>query len=198
MEPLGIEGAWSTKGPIHRDERGSFREWFREDEFRATTGYRLPLAQANFSISRQHVVRGIHFADVPPGQAKYVTCAVGAILDVVVDVRVGSPTFGAVIEEMLSASANKALFLAEGLGHAWVPLTPSATMIYICSQPYTPASEHAVLPTDPALDIGWPTLVPVLSEKDATAPTLDQAQRQGILPDYDTCVKYAAQRLAQE
>ena len=94
MRSLGIEGAWALEPKVFPDERGSFHEWYRGAEFREATGYDLSLAQANCSVSRWGVLRGVHFSDVPPGQAKYVTCLRGAVLDVVVDIRVGSPTFG--------------------------------------------------------------------------------------------------------
>ena len=93
MESLSIDGAWAFTPPIHRDDRGSFHEWYRGGELAESLGYRLDIAQANCSVSRRGVIRGIHFADVPPGQAKYVSCVAGAILDVVVDLRAGSPTF---------------------------------------------------------------------------------------------------------
>jgi dTDP-4-dehydrorhamnose 3,5-epimerase len=191
MEPLGIEGAWATTRPVHEDNRGSFREWFRFEEFTGATGYRFQLAQANCSVSHQRVIRGVHFADVPPGQAKYVACADGVVLDVIVDVRVGSPTFGKWVAEKLD-TGGRSVFLSEGLGHAWTPLTPSATMIYLCSEPYAPASERAVNPLDPAIGIDWPMVAPFLSPKDNKAPSLAEAERQGILPDYDACMKYRA------
>src|SRR5499427_8051215 len=93
MDPLSIEGAWVVTPPVHSDARGSFLELFRGDELFGVLGYRMEIAQANCSVSRQGVIRGVHFADVPPGQAKYVSCVSGAILDAVVDLRVGSPTF---------------------------------------------------------------------------------------------------------
>ena len=93
MKALDIDGAWLFAPQIHGDRRGSFLEWFRDAEFSADVGHRMGLAQANCSVSRRGVIRGIHYADVPPGQAKYVTCVAGAIQDVVVDLRTGSPGF---------------------------------------------------------------------------------------------------------
>ena len=119
MEPLGIEGAWYAAPKVTTDERGSFREWFEAGDFMAETGRSLRLAQANCSTSNRGVIRGIHFTAVPPGQAKYVTCVQGAILDVVVDVRTGSPTFGKWAAVLLDESGG-AVFISEGLGHAWM------------------------------------------------------------------------------
>jgi dTDP-4-dehydrorhamnose 3,5-epimerase len=93
VESLGIDGAWSFTPRIQRDSRGDFHEWFRGAEMPCNLGYRFGLAQAICSASHSGVIRGIHFTEVPPGQAKYVLCAAGTIIDVVVDLRVGSPGF---------------------------------------------------------------------------------------------------------
>jgi len=192
VNPLGIEGAWVFTPQVHSDDRGSFAEAFRGAEFAADLGYRLDVAQANCSVSRRGVIRGIHYADVPPGQAKYVTCVAGAILDVVVDLRTGSPSFGKWEAVPLDAGTRRAVFLAEGLGHAFMALTDDATALYLCSTPYAPGREHGVDPLDPAIGIAWPLdTEPVLSEKDAAAPTLDEALRAGLLPSYQECAGYA-------
>jgi dTDP-4-dehydrorhamnose 3,5-epimerase len=193
VKPLGIEGAWVYEPQVHDDDRGSFAETFRSAEFAADLGYRLDVAQVNCSVSRRGVIRGIHYADVPPGQAKYVTCAAGAILDVIVDLRAGSPSFGKWEAVQLDAATRRAVFLAEGLGHAFTALTDGATALYLCSTPYAPGREHGVHPLDPEIGIAWPAdegWTPVLSEKDAAAPTLAQALRAGQLPRYDDCTAY--------
>ena len=195
MEALSIEGAWLFTPSIHGDDRGVFLEAFRGAEFAADLGYRLDVAQVNTSVSKRGVIRGIHYADVPPGQAKYVTCVEGAILDVVVDLRAGSPTFGSWETVRLDDEGRKALFLAEGLGHGFQALSDSATVLYLCSTPYAPGREHGVNPLDPAIGIGWPLETddgPMLSEKDAAAPTLDEALRAGQLPEYADCIEYRA------
>jgi dTDP-4-dehydrorhamnose 3,5-epimerase len=192
MDSLGIEGAWVSTPHVHHDSRGSFLENYRDDELAAGTGYRLGIAQVNCSVSQRGVVRGIHFADVPPGQAKYVSCVRGAVIDVVVDLRVGSAGFGEWKAIQLDDQDRKSLFIAEGLGHAFMALTDECTVIYMCSTPYAPDREHGLHPLDPALGIRWPRDVePVLSAKDATAPTLAQALSDGMLPSYADCVAYA-------
>ena len=197
MERLGIDGAGLLTPQIHRDGRGSFLEWFRGDEFANTLGHRLDVAQANCSVSRRGVIRGIHFADVPPGQAKYVTCVSGAVLDVAVDLRVGSPTFGRWESVQLDDEARCALYLAEGLGHAFMALTDGAMVLYLCTTPYAPTREHGVHPLDPAIGIAWPGHIDViLSEKDAAAPDLVEAQELDLLPDYGECIGYRG-RLAR-
>lgn len=194
MESLGIDGAWVLNPRIHRDDRGSFLEWYRGDELAASLGYRPEVAQANCSVSRRGVIRGVHFADVPPGQAKYVTCVNGAVLDVAADLRAGSPTFGRWEAVQLDDESRRAVYLAEGLGHAFMALTGEATVLYLCSAPYAPGREHGVHPLDPGLGIRWPGQAEaVLSGKDAAAPGLADALAQGLLPDYAECVRYTAQ-----
>ncbi len=193
MEALDIDGAWLFAPQIHGDDRGSFLEWFRDAEFREDLGYRMDVAQANCSVSRRGVIRGIHFADVPPGQAKYVTCASGAIMDVVVDLRLGSPGFGRWQAVRLDDETRRALYLSEGLGHAFVALSDQATVLYLCSTPYAPDREHSVHPMDPAIGIAWPAdIAAVLSGKDASAPSLAEAESAGLLPGYGECQAYIA------
>ncbi len=191
MEPIGIGGAWTFTPAVHRDERGYFLEWFRARELAESLGYSLEIAQANCSVSRRGVIRGVHFASVPPGQAKYVTCVSGTVLDVIVDVRVGSPSYGRWEGVCLDDTSRRAVFLSEGLGHAFTALSEEATVIYLCSTPYSPGREHGVHPLDPAIGIEWPAgTPPMLSPKDAAAPTLEQARDAGLLPTYADCEAY--------
>jgi dTDP-4-dehydrorhamnose 3,5-epimerase len=193
MEPLKIDGAWAFTPRIHGDRRGSFLEWFKDAELRADVGHSIQVAQANCSVSRRGVVRGIHFSDVPPGQAKYVSCASGAIIDVVVDIRMGSPGFGSWDAVRLDDESRRALYISEGLGHAFVAVSDQATELYLCSTPYAPDREHGLHPLDPAIGIAWPDdIEPLLSDKDAAAPSLAEAQAAGQLPDYAECRAYIA------
>jgi dTDP-4-dehydrorhamnose 3,5-epimerase len=192
VKPLGIAGAWVRTARVHRDGRGSFLEWFRGDELEDHLGYRPDVAQGNCSVSRRGVVRGIHYADVPPGQAKYVTCISGAILDVVVDLRVGSPTFARWDAVTLDDQARQAVYLTEGLGHAFMALSEEATALYLCSTPYDPDREHAVHPLDPAVGIAWPAdACIVMSERDRAAPSLAEALERGLLPTLQACADRA-------
>ncbi|MFE2214613.1 dTDP-4-dehydrorhamnose 3,5-epimerase [Streptomyces canus] len=191
MKPLSIEGAWVHEPSVFPDERGSFHEWFRGADFRTSTGHDLSLAQANCSVSRRGTLRGVHFADVPPSQAKYVKCVRGAVLDAVVDIRVGSPTYGQWELVRLDDETHASVYLSEGLGHAFLALTDDATVVYLCSEGYAPGREHGIHPLDPELGIEWPADVePLLSDKDAAAPTLAEAATQGLLPRYEDCVAY--------
>jgi dTDP-4-dehydrorhamnose 3,5-epimerase len=140
----------------------------------------------------------VHFCDVPPGQAKYIYCPQGALLDVAVDVRVGSPTFSHWAAVRLDTDTYRALYLAEGIGHAFVALTDDTVMAYLCSTGYHPGAEHTVNPLDPALALPWPAeLDAVLSDRDRAAPTLAQAQAAGLLPRWADCqAHYARLRAA--
>ncbi|AZK96996.1 MULTISPECIES: dTDP-4-dehydrorhamnose 3,5-epimerase family protein [Streptomyces] len=191
MRPLGIEGAWVDDPRVHSDRRGRFHEWFKAGPFHELTGHRLELEQANCSRSSLGTLRGIHCAAVPPGQGKYVTCVGGAVLDVVVDLRTGSPTFGAWEAVRLDDREHRAVYLSEGLGHAFMALEEGSVVVYLCSQGYAPEREFGIHPFDPELAIDWPAdLVPELSEKDAAAPTLAEARGLGLLPSYEECVAY--------
>jgi dTDP-4-dehydrorhamnose 3,5-epimerase len=185
IRPMSIEGGFEITPVQHSDPRGTFLEWYRFDTLASMAGHRLELAQANLSVSARDVVRGIHFADVPPGQAKYVICVAGAVLDVVVDIRVGSPTFGQWESVRLDDEDRRAVYLAEGLGHGFCALSDRATVAYLCSSTYRPGHEHGIHPLDPELGIDWPAAVPLLSEKDAASPSLGEARATGLLPHYD-------------
>jgi dTDP-4-dehydrorhamnose 3,5-epimerase len=192
IEQLGIEGAFTWTPKQIGDPRGLFLEWFKEPTFREAAGHELHLAQANMSVSARGTVRGIHFADVPPSQAKYVTCVAGAVLDVVVDIRVGSPTYGQWQGVRLDTVDRRAIYLSEGLGHAFCALEDGSTVVYLCSEGYAPTREHGVHPLDPAIGIEWgiPADELLLSEKDAAAPTLADAQESGLLPSYGTAREF--------
>ncbi|GAA2242935.1 dTDP-4-dehydrorhamnose 3,5-epimerase [Streptomyces amakusaensis] len=191
MRPLGIEGAWVDRPQVFTDGRGRFHEWFKADRFRGPAGHPLRLEQANCSRSGRGVLRGIHYAAVPPGQGKYVTCVSGAVLDVVVDIRVGSPTFGTWEAVLLDDREHRAVYLSEGLGHAFMALEEDSLVVYLCSEGYAPQREFGIHPLDPELGIAWPDgLLPELSEKDASAPTLAEAGARGLLPTHEECLAH--------
>ena len=199
LRELDIPGAWEMTPRQHGDDRGLFLEWFGGAAFADAVGHDLALAQANLSVSAAGVLRGVHFADTPPSQAKYVTCARGAVLDVVVDIRVGSPTFGRWDAVLLDDVDRRALYVSEGLGHSFMSLEDDSTVLYLCSQGYAPGREHGIDPLDPELAIAWPTqgrdgrpLTPLLSDKDRDAPSLRQAQEAGLLPTMDAVADHVA------
>ncbi|MDQ3153903.1 MAG: dTDP-4-dehydrorhamnose 3,5-epimerase [Actinomycetota bacterium] len=188
VRALTVPGVVEFTPDVFPDDRGSFTAPFQEAAFTAATGHPMRLAQTNQSVSRRGVVRGVHFTDVPPGQGKYVYCARGALLDVAVDVRVGSPAFGTWDAVELDATTCRAVYLPEGVGHAVLARSDDTVLAYLCSTPYAPASERTVHPLDPTLALPWPSdLEPVLSAKDSAAPTLAVAHAAGLLPRWDAC-----------
>jgi dTDP-4-dehydrorhamnose 3,5-epimerase len=197
VRPLAIDGAFEFTPVQHGDDRGTFLEWYKADLAREVTGRRFDLAQANCSVSAAGVLRGIHFSDVPPGQAKYVTCVRGAAFDVVVDIRVGSPTFGQWDSVLLDDVDRRQVFISEGLGHAFMSLADGSTVVYLCSTGYAPGREHGIDPFDPAIGITWPTtahhespIEPQLSDKDLAAPTLAEAEAASLLPHLSATLDY--------
>ncbi|WP_018601793.1 dTDP-4-dehydrorhamnose 3,5-epimerase family protein [Mycobacterium sp. 155] len=181
---LKVPGAWELTPRLHSDSRGIFFEWFTASGFSGFTGHEFDLRQANCSVSAAGVLRGVHFAELPPSQAKYVTCVRGAVFDVVVDIRVGSPTYGQWDSVLLDDRDRRSVYLSEGLGHAFLALEDDSTVMYLCSAPYVPEREHTILATD--LGIEWPDGHElVISERDAAAPTLDEVRAAGLLPTWE-------------
>jgi dTDP-4-dehydrorhamnose 3,5-epimerase len=191
VQKLAVPGAWRFTPSVFPDPRGAFAAPFQGEAFREAVGHSLTLAQANTSVSRRGVLRGLHYADVPPGQAKYIQCVSGALLDLVVDIRVGSETFGQWDAVQLDTKSMSAVYLSEGLGHAFLALEDDTVASYLCSTPYNPGAEHGVNPLDPALGLPWGEYVAagdlVLSDKDRSAPSLAEAHDAGALPTIDTC-----------
>lgn len=174
------------------DDRGVFLEWYRFDKLEETIGHSLNLAQGNTSVSKRGVVRGIHFADVPPSQAKYVTATHGAVLDYVIDIRVGSPTFGEWDTVLLDDTDRRAIYLSEGLGHAFVALTDDATVSYLVTSTFNAEREHGINPLDAEIGLVFPEEAgePLLSPKDTDAPGLSEAAAQGLLPTWEAARAY--------
>ena len=194
IRALKIEGAFEVTPRQFPDERGVFLESFRGDRLAEALGHRLDVVQTNVSLSSRGTVRGVHFADLPPSQAKYVTALSGSFVDFVIDIRVGSATFGQWDSVLLDTVDRRAVYLAEGLGHAICSLQDDSTVTYLCSATYDPAREHGLNPLDPELGLAVPEdVTPVLSAKDAAAPSLREAAAAGLLPRYDECVRYYAE-----
>ena len=188
VRPLSLDGAFEVTPRQFHDDRGVFLESFRGDLLSEHIGHRPQVVQTNVSVSSRGTVRGIHFADVPPSQAKYITALSGSLLDFVVDIRVGSPTFGQWEAVLLDTVDRKAVYLPEGFGHAFVALEDHTTAFYLCTAAYDPDREHGVNPLDPDLHLDFPAgLEPLLSPKDAAAPLLAEARQQGLLPTYAAC-----------
>jgi dTDP-4-dehydrorhamnose 3,5-epimerase len=192
IEPLPIAGAYLVTPRQFPDERGVFLESFRGDHLATHLGHRPDIVQTNVSVSSRGTVRGIHFADVPPGQGKYVTVLAGSLVDYVVDLRVGSPTFGRWESVTLDAVDRRAVYLAEGLGHAFCALEHGTTAMYLCTAVYDPAAEHGIHPLDPEVGLMLPAGIdPLLSPRDDAAPSLAVAVASGRLPTDAGCLAWA-------
>ncbi len=183
---LKIPGAWEISHDLYHDDRGLFYEWFTQREFSEVTGHPFELKQANCSVSGAGVLRGLHFAQVPPGQAKFVTCVRGSVFDVVVDIRVGSPTFGQWASTRLEEEVYRSVYISEGLAHGFIALEDDSMVTYLCSAPYAPDREHTIAAMDPQLAIDWPAVdVLRMSDRDRDAPTLIAVRDAGLLPTWD-------------
>ncbi len=196
VRELSIPHAWEFTPDVHRDDRGEFHEFYRYEKVQEVVGHPLLLRQGNSSVSSKGVLRGIHYALVPPSQAKYVTAVRGAFLDFVIDLRVGSPTFGEWDSVLIDDVAHRALYLAEGLGHAILSLTDNATVSYLVSEVYNPVRELGVDPLDRRIGLDLSALgsEPIVGERDRAAITLAEAESRGLLPSWDDCIGVYAGR----
>lgn len=186
VRELNVAGALEFTPDVFPDDRGLFLSPFQGPAFTEATGGRFPLAQSNHSRSRRGVVRGVHYTLTPPGCAKYVYCPRGSALDIVVDIRVGSPTFGRWDAVLMDQRDFRAVYFPVGLGHAFVALEDDTVMSYMITSSYVPEQELAVSVTDPALGLPLPRdITPVFSARDTAAPTLAEARERGLLPDYE-------------
>ena len=184
LTPLGIEGAWLAESPVWSDDRGFFREWFKSTDVKTATGRDFEIEQANISVSSAGTLRGIHYSIAPRGQAKWITCVSGSIKDVIVDIRPDSQTFGNWIEVLLTGDSGQAVFISEGLGHAFVALEENTAVAYLVSTPFSLNDEFEINPLDQEIGINWGMDLSVLkiSEKDKNAPTLAERLAEGKLP----------------
>lgn len=183
IEKLAINGVWLGQSPILDDDRGQFREWFKAADFSEATGRKFDVQQSNISTSKKGVLRGIHYSIAQEGQGKWVTCVVGSIWDVVVDIRPSSPTFRKWIGMQLSEGDGKSVFISEGLGHAFISLEENSVISYLLTSAYAPSEEFEINPLDPELAIEWPnSLTLIMSAKDSSAPSLHTRYLEGKLP----------------
>jgi len=168
--PTRLSGLHLMASTVHGDDRGFFQESFRASAL-ADAGIGTTWVQDNHSRSRRGVLRGMHWA-VDPGQCKLVRCARGRIWDVVVDIRVGSPTFGEWEGFTLDDLEGHSLYIPIGFAHGFVVLSDTADVIYKCSEYYTEAKERGFAWNDPEVGIAWPEGPKAVSDRDAAAPRL--------------------------
>ena len=192
ISELSIEGSYLIEPQIFGDSRGKFLEAFRSDLLQEYLGHNFVVRQMNTSLSHRGVLRGIHYADVPPGQAKYVSVLSGSIIDYIVDIRVGSPTFGLWEAVNLDSISRRAVYIPEGFGHAFLSLEDDTVVNYLVSDVYKPEKEHGINPFDKSLGITFPfdQSELILSEKDILSPSLNQAKEQHLLPDYGSTIDF--------
>jgi dTDP-4-dehydrorhamnose 3,5-epimerase len=184
ITPLGIEGAWLAESPVWSDGRGLFREWFKSADVKHATGRDFGIEQANISLSSKGTLRGIHYSMAPRGQAKWITCVLGTIKDVIVDIRPDSKTFGQWIEVELKGDSGKAVLISEGLGHGFLALEEHTAVAYLVSSPFAPSEEHEINPFDPMIGIDWGVNSNDLkiSHKDKSGSSLETLRLLGKLP----------------
>ncbi|WP_421760494.1 dTDP-4-dehydrorhamnose 3,5-epimerase [Devosia sp.] len=174
---LDIDGLVVFEPKVFADDRGAFFESFNETRFRETTGADVRFVQDNHSISKQGVVRGLHYQLEPHAQGKLVRVAVGAAYDVAVDIRKSSPTFGKWAGIELSAANRKQFWIPAGFAHGFLALEEGTEFLYKTTDFWHGASERSIRWDDPAIGIDWPLgVAPILSGKDAAAPLLSDAE----------------------
>jgi dTDP-4-dehydrorhamnose 3,5-epimerase len=186
LQELSIVGAYVATHRVFPDERGLFREWFKAEEI-ASIDKDFSVQQANYSKSNQWVIRGIHYSLAPQGQAKVVTCASGTIVDVLVDLRTGSPSYMRIEYVELSEDSGKVVYIPTGVGHGFIVASETAAVVYLTSSGYAPEYEKAICPTDRELGIIWPLPVGeagIISKADTEAPPLAQGKESGTLPTF--------------
>ncbi|MEX0779920.1 MAG: dTDP-4-dehydrorhamnose 3,5-epimerase [Balneolales bacterium] len=174
FEPSGIKDVILIKPKVFKDERGFFAETFRESTFKKN-GIVREFVQDNLSSSKRNTLRGLHYQIINP-QAKLVMVTQGEILDVAVDIRKNSPTFGESVTARLSSYNKHMLFIPEGFAHGFLVLSETATFLYKCSDYYNPKGERGIRWNDPDMTLPWPDASPVLSEKDKNLPFLKNVQ----------------------
>jgi dTDP-4-dehydrorhamnose 3,5-epimerase len=176
-----LPGVLLIEPKVHGDDRGFFMETYRVDLFREA-GINDTFVQDNHSRSARGVLRGLHYQE-PNAQGKLVRCTRGAIFDVAVDIRRGSPAFGKWVGLELSEANKRMLWVPPGFAHGFCALEDGSDLVYKCTTLYDAQSDRAILWNDPEIGIQWPIEDPVLSGKDAGAPRLAEA---GALPSYIT------------
>ena len=172
VTPIGIEGAWQIEAPIYPDARGVFREWFLSDLSEKSDLPLFQVVQANTSLSGKGVIRGVHYSDAKSGQSKIVTCTSGSGLDVIVDLRAYSSTFGKSVTVELSAGNGISIYISSGLGHAFQSFEDKTALTYLLNKKYDPKAEFAVNPLDAQLAISWKNIPKIISDRDLSAPGL--------------------------
>ncbi|WP_237773923.1 dTDP-4-dehydrorhamnose 3,5-epimerase family protein [Actinosynnema sp. ALI-1.44] len=185
MSETVVPGAFVITPDQLRDERGVFYEGLRADVLECAVGRPFTPRQINYSTSRRNTLRGLHSVTVPPGQAKYVSCVRGAVHDVVVDLRVGSPAFGRHAITRLDPASGSSVFVPEGVGHGFLALEDRTCVCYVLSTVHVPGTQIDIDPFDPELALPWGFREPpLMSAKDAGATSVAKARARGLLAEW--------------
>ncbi|KGO95454.1 dTDP-4-dehydrorhamnose 3,5-epimerase [Flavobacterium enshiense] len=177
--PTQLSGCFILEPKMITDSRGYFMESFNEQTFQKGIGQHVHFVQDNQSYSTKGVLRGLHYQCGVHAQAKLVRVLQGEVLDVAVDIRPGSVTYGQYVAEVLSAENQRQMFVPRGFAHGFVVLSETATFFYKCDNLYNKESEGGIQYNDPALDIDWglPESELLISEKDMILPTFENAKK---------------------
>lgn len=172
-----IEGLLVIEPDVYQDDRGSFLESFNEGRYQEA-GIREVFVQDNVSVSKKGVIRGLHYQAPPFAQGKLVSVLRGRVMDVAVDIRVGSPTYGKHVAVELSAENHRQFWIPAGFAHGFAALEDDAVFTYKCTNAYSKEHDRGIRFDDPALGIEWGATDPVVSEKDKLYPFLADAQSE--------------------
>jgi len=182
IKETNIPGVLILEPKVFTDDRGYFLETWNSMRYEQA-GIPGPFVQDNISFSTKGILRGLHF-QYPQSQGKLIQVLLGEVMDIVVDIRVGSPTYGQWISEVLSESNHRQMYIPPGFAHGYCVTSEAAIFSYKCTDFYNPATEHGIIWNDPDIGIEWPTAQPVLSKKDAIYPRLKEFQPEN-LPQFE-------------
>ena len=183
LAPTFINRVWEGNSIIHGDERGIFFEWYKSSALVNEVNLNSTFVQGNTSISKKGVIRGLHLSQKPKAQTKLIVCGQGSMLDIAVDVRVDSNTFGEYYSRILSANSGEFLLLESGIAHGFQALEDNTSVTYLVTQEYDPKMEVGINPLDPALKLPWIGEDFLLSDKDRNAPSLKEVVEMGLAFD---------------
>lgn len=172
FQKTDIEGVMSIQPRLFPDERGEFAEMYKYSDF-AAVGITDRFVQTNYSKSVKGVLRGIHYQLPPAAQAKLVRVTAGSVFDVAVDIRTDSPTYGKWVGVTLTSELKNMLYIPEGFAHGFCALEDGTQVVYNCSKEYSPEHERGIIWNDPVINIAWPITKPILANRDASYPRLE-------------------------
>jgi len=178
IEETKLSGVLILEPKVFTDDRGYFFEIWNSTHYKQS-GIPGPFVQDNISFSKKGILRGLHF-QYPQSQGKLIQVLSGEVLDVVVDIRAGSPTYGQWVGEVLSESNHRQMYVPPGFAHGYCVTSEAALFSYKCTDFYNPSTEHGIIWNDPDIGIEWPIAQPVLSTKDAVYPGLKDLRPENL------------------